>query len=267
MTLVNKCLAFVFICSTFPVNASTQLLDEDFRQAPDNLKLYFAYAEFKMAHYAKAKLMWENIEGKGKSEAYFNLGIVHELGKGVDHDLLTAVSYYRQAAELGSFAGAYQMGLMHMTAPEHVSKEESVHWLGIAAEQGDNDAIELLTAMNADEIDPLTNARVLIGKEEYDKAIVLLHELIHGLDEDNKIRGKALTQLGWIYEMGKGVEPDLIQASTYFSEAAEHGDPEAMYAIAVMYLTGEGKQQNQDLGNQWMQKSAELGFKKALDKR
>ncbi|WP_420935111.1 tetratricopeptide repeat protein [Alteromonas sp. A081] len=266
MTLVNQCMAFMIICSGFSVNASTQLLDEDFRRAPDNLKLYFAYAEFKMAHYAKAKLMWENIEGKGKPEAYFNLGIVYELGKGVDSDFPTAVSYYRQAAELGSFSGAYQMGLMHMTAPEHVSKEESIHWLGVAAELGDNDAIELLTAMNTDELDPLTNARILLGKEEYGKAIGSLHKLIHGSDDDNKVRGKAFTQLGLIYEMGKGVEPDLNQASTYFSEAAKLGDPEGMFAIAVMYLTGKGKPQNQEIGNQWMRKSADLGFKRAMDK-
>ena len=266
MRLINKCIALMIICSGFSAEASSGSLSDEFKRAPDNIKLYFAYAEFKMAHYTKAKLMWENIEGEGKPEAYFNLGILYELGKGVDNDLAMAVSYYRQAAELGSFSGAYQMGLMHMTAREYVSKEESIQWLGVAAEQGDNDALELLVAMSSDEIGPLTKARILIAKEEYSRAISSLLQLTNTSIGDNKIQGKAFTQLGWIYEMGKGVEPDLNKASFYFSEAARIGDPEAMYALAVMYLTGKGKEQNKELGNEWMRKSAELGFKKALGK-
>lgn len=267
MNFLNKYLVILALsAATYDVYSETQALSDEFHSAPDNLKLYFAYAEFKMAHYQTAKLMWENIDEKGKPEAYFNLGILYELGKGVDVDLKKASNYYRQAAELGSFSGAYQMGLMHLTAPQYVSKEESIHWLGVAATEGDEDALGLLAAMNSSEIDNLTKIRILLAKEQYKEAI----ERLNSLAKDNELteleRAKALTQLGWVYEIGKGVEADLKQASNYFTLGAELGDPEAMYSIAVMHLTGKGKSLDPELGNKWMKKSADLGFAKAKDK-
>ncbi len=266
MNFIKKCLVILAFTVPYNVNGQTEALSDEFHRAPDNLKLYYAYAEFKMAHYQTAKLMWENIDEKGKPEAYFNLGILYELGKGVDVDIEKASKFYRQAAELGSFSGAYQMGLMHLTAPEYVSKEESVHWLGVAATEGDEDALRLLAAMNSSEIDNLTKVRILLAKEQYEEAIARLNFLAkdNGLTELE--RAKALTQLGWIYEIGKGVEADLNQAANYFTLGAELGDPEAMYSIAVMHLTGKGKSLDSELGNKWMKKSADLGFAKAKDK-
>lgn len=237
-------------------------LPDDFRGAEDRLKLYYAYAEFKMGNYPLAREMWENIDGKGRGEAHFNLGILYELGKGVDASLPEATEHYRLAAQLGSRAGAYQMGLMHFTEPSLVTREEAAKWLTEAALEGDTDAEALLQNMQDEQPDPLTAVRVALATKHYEQARTLLDEL----RDDPRYRDKALTRLGWMYEIGMGVEADLEQAAAYFSEAAELGNEEAMYSIAVMYLTGTGKPLDPDAGREWLRRSAELGYPRAADK-
>ena len=242
--------------------ARAQELPDDFRGAEDRLKLYYAYAEFKMGNYPLARKMWENVDGKGRGEAHFNLGILYELGKGVDASLPKATEHYRLAAQLGSRAGAYQMGLMHFTEPSLVSRDEAGKWLTEAALEGDTDAEALLQSMQEEQPDPLTAVRVALATKEYEQARALLDEL----REDPEYRDKALTRLGWMYEIGMGVDADLERAAQYFSEAAELGNEEAMYAIAVMYLTGTGKPLDPDAGREWLQRSADLGYPRAADK-
>ncbi|MEE4278145.1 MAG: tetratricopeptide repeat protein [Halieaceae bacterium] len=254
----------VLVCLTLLLAASPRAeeLPPDFLDADDRLRLYFAYAEFKMGNYPLARRMWETIDGKGKGEAHFNLGILHELGKGVPVDLSEAARHYRLAAQFGSRAGAYQMGLMHFTAPEFVDREEATKWLTEAALEGDEDAQELLVSMQQEQPDPLTEVRVALAGKDYAAALRMLEELV----QQDEYRDQALNRLGWMYEIGMGVEADLARAAKYFSEAAELGNAEAMYAIAVMYLTGTGKPQNSALGEQWLRRSAESGDPRAADK-
>jgi len=249
----------ITILLSLPVAAQEPELPDDFQGSEDRLKLYFAYAEFKMGNYPLARRMWENTTGRGRGEANFNLGILHELGKGVPVSLPKAAEHYRLAAQLGSRAGAYQMGLMHFTAPELVPREEATRWLAEAALEGDEDARQLLASMQAEQPDPLTEVRVALAEKEYGHALELLEALL----EREEYRDEALNRLGWMYEIGMGVEADLGRAATYFTEAAELGNAEAMYAIAVMYLTGAGKPQDEAQGRSWLTRSVDLGYPRA----
>lgn len=252
----------IFSFSAHSVRAAELKLPEHFQGSEDRLKLYFAYAEFKMGNHPLALLMWENTTGKGRGEANFNLGIMHELGKGVPVSLVRATEHYRLAAQLGSRAGAYQMGLMHFTAPELVSRDEASKWLAQAALDGDDDAKDLLESMQAEQPDPLTEVRVALAGKDYQRAL----DLLGSLRRQAQYRDRALTRLGWMYELGVGVESNLERASGYFTQAAELGNAEAMYAIAVMYLTGAGKPLDDVEGKRWLRQSAQLGYPRASDK-
>jgi TPR repeat protein len=234
-------------------------LPADFHGSEDRIKLYYAYAEFKMGNYPLARLMWENTTGKGRGEAEFNLGNLYDLGKGVEKSRELATEHYRRAAQLGSRAGAYQMGLMHVAAPELVDREEATRWLAAAALEGDEDARDLLRTMQEEQPDPLTEVRVALATGDYGRA----RELLEPLARNDRYRDRALTRLGWMYEAGMGVDADLARAAEYFTQAAELGNAEAMYAIAVMYLTGSGKPLDTDRGEAWLRKSAALGYPRA----
>ena len=120
--------------------------------------------------------------------------------------------------------------------------------------------------MNSGDLDPLTQIRILLAKENFEEAMNQLRQIVDSENSATMERAKAFTQLGWIYEIGRGVEANLEQAAKYFTRGAELGDPESMYSIAVMYLTGKGKPLDKSLGDEWLLKSAHLNFPKAVDK-
>ncbi|WP_461516625.1 tetratricopeptide repeat protein [Porticoccus sp.] len=240
-------------------------LPEEFHAAQPKMQLYMAYAEFKMAHYDVARKMWLHITGKGSGEAAFNLGILYEQGLGVDQDIPKARDYYLLAAEKGSRAGAYQVGLMHMNHPELVSAETATHWLTIAALDGDEDAADMLKSINLGddaEDDPILKVRQLIAIGEVDQARELLIEMSEASPPDYV----AMTRLAWLYETGLGVEQDIHRAGELFKIAAEGGNAEAQYALSVMYETGVGQLKDTDLAQYWLQQSAKQHYQLAVEK-
>ncbi|WP_461482219.1 tetratricopeptide repeat protein [Porticoccus sp.] len=244
--------------------AATEL-PEEFHAAEPKMQLYMAYAEFKMAHYETAREMWLHIGGKGSGEAAFNLGILYEQGMGVDQDIAKARDYYLLAAEKGSRAGAYQVGLMHTNHPDLVSAEMATHWLTVAALDGDEDAAKLLESINlgADaSLDPMFRVRQLIAKGELEQAREQLIEMSHATPPDYV----AITRLAWLYETGLGVEQDIERAGELFERAARGGNAEAQYALSVMYETGVGRPQDRAQSLHWLQQSVSQGYQPAVEK-
>lgn len=251
-----------------PYSLNTQAapqLPEDFYSAQPKMQLYMAYAEFKMAHYDTAHAMWQLIHKKGNGEAAFNLGILYEQGMGVVQSLQQAKTYYLSAAEKGSRAGAYQVGLMHMNYPDLVARDVAEHWLTIAALDGDSDAAELLQAIQSGENpsdDPMLGIRQLIAKGLVEEALQKLIELSNTQPPNLE----AVTRLAWLYEAGLGVEQDIEQAGKLFKLAAEAGNAEAQYSVSVMYETGVGQIQDRSQSQYWLEQSAKQDYQPAVDK-
>ena len=53
---------------------------------------------------------------------------------------------------------------------------------------------------------------------------------------------------------------DYKKAFHEISETSQHGNMEAMYYLAQMYLQGNGVEKNIDFGIKWMRKAAQLGY-------
>ncbi|WP_210397851.1 tetratricopeptide repeat protein [Motiliproteus sediminis] len=248
--------------------AARELLPPEFVDADPRVQLYMAYAQFKMANHRMARLMWERIGGSGEAEAAFNLGIVYEQGLGVPADLQRAVDYYRKAAQGGSRAGAYQLGLMQFSHPALVAKSEARHWLSVAALDGDEDAAALLQQLLGPDqaADPLTELRLRLAAGETEAALAALQSLV---DADPPAP-RALTLLAWMYERGVGVGHDIERAGALFRQAAEAGDAEAQYALAVMLETGVGQPHDPEQAAIWLRRAAERGYqpaRRAIDRQ
>lgn len=257
---------WVLLTLLIGVNARAEAeLPEEFYAAAPKMQLYLAYAEFKMAHYDTAHDMWQTIYARGNGEAAFNLGILYEQGMGVEKDLSQALNFYLKAAEHGSRAGAYQVGLMHLNHPDMISADTALHWLTIAALDGDTDAAALIESIQTGhptEGDAMLTVRQLIAKGELDEALSKLIELSE-MDPPNLV---AITRLAWLYEAGLGVEQDISRAGELFQVAAEGGDAEAQYALSVMYETGVGRPKNSDTSMHWLRMSAEQHYQPAVTK-
>lgn len=223
-------------------------------------RLFAAYAKFKMADYAGASEIWESIGAAGRGEAIFNLAILFEDGLGVKADMDHAMSLYRKAGVAGSRSAQYRLGrLLSEGGKIPGNRTEAIHWLRLAAGQGDTDAAALLVALEAS---PSGS-----GQDEAEQAF---HNGDHGraaqLWRHRAGQGDAHAgaRLAWLYETGLGVERDLIEAERLFRISAEKGHAGAQFALAVMLRTGSGAKQKNDEALSWLRKAAAQGHPSAI---
>ena len=67
------------------------------------------------------------------------------------------------------------------------------------------------------------------------------------------------TNLGWMYDMGKGVERDYARAVHWYRKAAEQGFATGQTNLGFMYEVGRGVERDQAKAVYWYRKSAEQG--------
>lgn len=225
---------------------------------------YKAYAEFKMAHYAAAREVWETLASVGNGDALFNLAILAEDGLGEPRDMARAEQLYRSAAQVGNFKAQYRLGMLYSVGTLlPLNLPQARIFLNLAAQAGDTDAAARLAALErADATSGQTHpppsafeqAELLSASGRYAEAVALYAPLA---DAGN---ATAQTRLAWMYEAGRGVPRDLDEAARRFQIAAEAGAAEAQYALAVMLRTGQGRPQNLPLSLTWLRRSADQHY-------
>lgn len=233
---------------------------EDWLRNP-SMGNYKAYAEFKMAHYAEARHIWQTLAGVGNADALFNLAILAEDGLGEPRDIRRAEALYVTAANAGGFKAQYRLGMLYSTGGA-IDKDtaKARQYLSLAAAHGDKDAIERLASLDQPQRPPgaFEEAEILASMGRHAEAAVL-YQL--AADSGNLA---ARTRLAWMYEAGRGVERDLGQAAQRFMQAAQAGHAEAQYATAVMYRTGRGQPKDREQSLRWLQRAAEQKYPAAV---
>ena len=69
----------------------------------------------------------------------------------------------------------------------------------------------------------------------------------------------ALTNMGRLYETGRGVAKDYSEARRWYERAAEKGDADAMSYLGGMYHDGEGVPKDYAAARRWYEQAAALG--------
>ena len=77
------------------------------------------------------------------------------------------------------------------------------------------------------------------------------------LAEDGDIR--AQFQLGVMFEKGKGVEPDAVEAVRWYRMAADQGHAPAQTSLATFYYSNKGVKHDHAEAVRWYQKAADQG--------
>ncbi len=88
-----------------------------------------------------------------------------------------------------------------------------------------------------------------------------MEEFTYLADEQN---AKALFYLGQMYELGQGVEKDVVKATEYYQKADALGDERATVALAKMVFYDDTIENNKELGLEYLKKSAYNGNSDAL---
>lgn len=98
--------------------------------------------------YATAFGLFKSLAEQGNSEAQANLGLMYELGQGVNQDFVEAFKWYLSAAEQGTGWAQTNLGFAYINGRgTQKDDKEAAKWLRSAALQGNTRAQEVLGAM------------------------------------------------------------------------------------------------------------------------
>ena len=101
-------------------------------------------------------------------------------------------------------------------------------------------------------------AKANLDAEDYETAFPILRAAADLGD------AKAQYYLGFLYDMGKGVEQDYEEAVKYYRLAADQGDAAAQCNLGFCYYDGRGVAQDYDMARKYYHLAADQGDEVAL---
>ena len=244
-----------------------------------------------LARLEKKKNPSKSDNEESEDKRLFNIGVDYFLGRnGVAQDYAQALTYFRQAAEMGMAAAQFNVGFFYENG-HGVSQncQEAVKWYKKAAEQENEESFVNLGTIyqhgrpgvlidkaeaikwylkivtNPDtRIDPTTIAGVqnnlgslYLNQKNYVDALKWYRKAAEQGQRD------AQYNLGIMYDQGWGVTKDEIEAVKWFMKAATQGHAGAQYNLGCAYRDGKGVRQNFVEANKWYLKAAEQGHAEA----
>ena len=203
--------------------------------------------DFNMARY-----WYEEALKKGSISAYYYLGMMYEMGLGVDLDYDKAYEYYILSSDYGYSVATCEIGYLFDCGYIKDNSGESgdvvaLNWYKKAADAGNATAMNNIGAMYEE-------------RGEYETAEKwYLYAAVN-----NNIR--SMLNLAWIYYYGSVTgEADYESAFNWFKKAANLGDTESLAQMASMYLYGRGVTQNYEKALECYNTLIESGNATALD--
>jgi TPR repeat protein len=153
-----------------------------------------------------------------------------------------------------------------IAARSEPSQEESCQVLGIGADARTDNGSSLQQLQSL-AISGDVKAQYLLGANYYLNPGATVDEMRRNYQEAANWFRKSAEQglaegqaaMGWLYEIGHGVTPDMLEASRWYRKAAKQGMAEAQYSLALLYHHGRGVIQNEDLAEKWYLLAAEQG--------
>ena len=96
---------------------------------------------YRAGDFERARQEWLALAERGVAEAAYNLGLLHDLGKGVDPDPAEAHRWYLRAAEAGYAGAQYRVAEMYEKGEGVRADRIQAHlWLRLAGRQKYKDA-------------------------------------------------------------------------------------------------------------------------------
>jgi TPR repeat protein len=219
----------------------------------------------------------------GDAEAMGRLGDLYATGRGVPRDLAQAVSWRRKAAEAGYAPAAHALGLMYLSGQGVTAYPlEAARLFERAAKTGHVPAMLQLADMYFEGLGVFRDRKRAM--ELYDaagstdaKAAAVVCRLFAAGDDARRDPQRAArfcraaadagdaasaTLLGLGMLRGR-IPGDTAAGTALLSKAAWAGDAEAMYAMALLHLAGQGVASNPTEAFRWCNQAAAAGLPEA----
>lgn len=203
-------------------------------------------------NYVQAMELLRPLAESGHAGALVSLGVMYDLGQGVEKNPLEAVKWFEKAALAGNAFVQHDLGVRYFKGdgvPEDPS--QAVKWWTMAAQSG-------------------------IAESQYNLGLLYAHGL--ALDHDPALaaqwyekaarQGHAHAQynLAVLYVNGQGVSRDGARALALFRQAAQSGIPHAQYNLAALLESGDASADDLDEARRWYQAAADQGISQAKER-
>lgn len=201
----------------------------------------------------------------GNDTAQYRVGLMYQLGYGVEEDNYKAVYWYKKAAKNGNPDAQENLANMYFagigTAKD---SDKAIYWHEQAANNGDKFALNSLGSIyyygsNDGKLKP-----------SYESAIYWYKKSATQNDNIAELVNMAALKLGYMYEQGLGTEQDYKQAMYWYQKVAESTNSNfidqhiAQTKIGLLYLNGNGVQKDTDTAKKWFLLAAKQNDADAL---
>lgn len=200
--------------------------------------------------YTLALYWYQQAADAGDATGMFNVSGIYEFGIGVEEDYEEALDWQFAAAKAGHIAAQYGLGCQYEHGGELLGQdyELAFYWYLQAADGGHKSAVCRVAESSS------TRSGARLHLDWFVEQTVTWYR-----NAAEKGHAVAQTNLGWMYEIGNGVEQDDEQAAFWYRKAAEQGDAEAQCSLGALYEDGRGVEQNAEKAIFWYSKAAEQG--------
>ena len=217
---------------------------------------------------AEAATWFEKAIEKGSVIAITNLGWMYGNGKGVTQDYEKTIELYKQAADAGEDYAMNNLGRIYEYGErgQEINLKEALKWYKLAAEKNHDGAQESVERVLQAIYDLAENYRTGSGGYEKDEEEAIRYYKLVAEDEsvgDDKVRNSNFW-LGWIMVKNEAEEDD-VEAATWFEKAIEKGSVSAITWLGWMYGIGKGVTQDYEKAIELYKQAADAGEDDAMN--
>lgn len=256
---INALMYFQLASTEGHIPSLTQMghiLSGGYKEIPKNL--YTAACSYKLA------------ADRNESEAAASIGLMYMNGEGVPRNIKEALRYLEIAAKKNNTSAIYNIAVIYYNGlgapeiPQDVQKAKSYFEMGAAL--NDPECIEKLGIMyfigDGVEKDYAQSFKLFKKSQESGSQLSFFYlgrfyeNGLGGAPHDDKLAVQyyqnavnkgylfAFTNLGYMYEYGKGVKQSMKMAVGCYQKGVDAGDPDACVLLGTLYETGNGVKQD-----------------------
>jgi len=233
-------------CVAQIVNARNAAPDAPVSTSPGSTDQDAAYLAYDQGKFLTALALAEAAASKGNPQAHTLVARIHDEGRGIPRDTITAARWYARGAELCDVAALFAYGLM-LAEGRGVGKDRA-----LAGEMLEKAAISGHALANYN-----LGLLFLRGDGKPENAYRAAQHILYAAE-----KGVAAAQydIGTMYQAGSGVPNDGVQAARWLNRAAAAGYTDAQYDYAVMLLKGLGLEKDKPKAIEYLTAAADKGL-------
>ncbi len=198
----------------------------DHALAASNLGQLYFEGKLVLPDPRKAYVYFNQAADLGYTTVHYQLGLMHEQGRGVPVTPSEAAYHYRMAALEGHREALQRLAQFYLTGKGvSMDLDRAGFWLSRLAQAGNTGGL-------------LALVDIALTRERYAEALPMLRRLSRNANET--VSGFAFDRLSRCYQLGLGVKPDAARAQRYFDEAVKRGHADALTHLALKQI-GEGR--------------------------